>query len=343
MRISVLIPCYNEEKTIYACVESLLTQTRPAEEIIVVNDGSTDKSPAILRSFGRKIRLVYTRRNTGNKSYAQEYGLRFVTGDVLVMTDADTMLAPDFLERIEKDFERQDVHAVAGYIKSMRHNWITACRELDYIVGQDLHKKAQANIGALMVIPGCGGAFRTATFRKHIAFDHDTLTEDLDFTYKLHEKNFKILFDESAVVYTQDPATLSAYVNQTRRWIGGGWQNIVKHWRLIITKPGHALEISLIYVEGLVFGSLFFILPFINIFYFYKFFLGYLLIAYIIGLYGLMRRGRFDLLLYAPLFPFMLILNSCIFFEQFIKEVLLRRRNLVWFRPERREIASGCV
>lgn len=343
MKISVLIPCYNEEKTIDACVDSILAQTRPPDEIIVVNDGSSDRSAEILKSFGRKIRLAHTPHNTGNKSYAQEYGLQFVTGDILVMTDADTLLAPDFLEVIEQDFADPDVHAVAGYIKSIRHNWITACRELDYIVGQDLHKRAQSNINALMVIPGCGGAFRVATFRKHIAFDHDTLTEDLDFTYKLHRKNFRILFNNKAVVYTQDPDTVRSYINQMRRWVGGGWQNIMKHWRIIITRPGHALEVSLIYVEGLIFGSLFFILPLINMFYFVRFFVGYLLMALLVGLYGVFRRRRFDLLIYAPLFPFILILNSCIFFEQFIREVLLRRKNLIWFKPERRDMISESI
>lgn len=338
MKISTLIPCYNEEKTIRDCVESCLNQTRKPDQIVVVDDGSTDKSSEILKEFGNKITAVRTPKNTGNKSYAQEYGLKFVTGEILVMTDGDTLLKSNFVELIEKDFEDKNVHAVAGYIISMKCNWLTAVRELDYVIGQDIHKRAQSYINAVLVIPGCGGAFRMKTFKKYISFDHDTLTEDLDFTYKLHKNNFKIKYNKKAIVYTQDPFTIKSYVNQMRRWIGGGWQNLVKHKKVVLSRPGHALEIALMYVEGLVFGTLFFILPAINIFFFARFFLGYIVSATVVGLYGLYRRKRFDLMLYAPIFPFILILNSFIFFEQFIKEVVLRRKNLIWFKPERRAI-----
>lgn len=158
-------------------------------------------------------------------------------------------------------FRDPQVFAVAGYIKSMKRNWITACRELDYLIGQDVHKKAQSYLHAVLVIPGCAAAFRTELFRNVISFDHDTLTEDLDFTYKIHRQNMTIRFDKDAVVYTQDPDTLNDYVNQMRRWIGGGWQNLLKHWDIVLFRPGHTIEISLVYVEGLLFGLLFFILP----------------------------------------------------------------------------------
>lgn len=338
MKISIMIPCYNEEKTVAACIRSCLSQTRPADEIIVVNDGSTDRSKEVLASFGDAIRVIDTPHNTGNKSRAQEHGLQFVTGDVMVTTDADTLLHHRFLERVEKNFRNPRVHAMAGYIKSLEHNWITACRELDYVVGQDVHKKAQAHINTVLVIPGCGGAFRMSTFREHITFEHDTVTEDLDFTYKLHNKEFMIKYDEEAVVFTQDPPTLRSYIHQMRRWIGGGWQNLLKHWKIVLRRPGHALEISLVYVEGMVFGLLFFILPIINVTYFLYFFIGYFSVAMVIGIYAALKRRRFDLALFAPLFPLLLIINSLIFFEQFVKEIILRRRDLHWFKPERRVI-----
>lgn len=338
MKITLLIPCYNEEKTIRRCVESALGQTYRLDQILVVNDSSTDKSGEILATFGDAITVVTTPKNSGNKSHAQEYALQFVTGDVLLMTDADTILAPDFAERMSAHFNNPAVHAVAGYIKSLKNNWITACRELDYMIAQDVHKKAQAHLNAIMVIPGCAAGFRVETFRRDIQFDHDTLTEDLDFTYKFHQFGHKIYYDTSAVVYTQDPWTIHSYINQTRRWIGGGWQNMLKHKAIIARRPGHALELGLIYFEGLIFGSLFFILPLVNVLYFVDFFIGYFTLALFFGAYGALRRKRFDLLKFAPLFPFMLICNSLIFFEQFIKEVILRRRNLVWFKPERTEI-----
>jgi len=340
MKISLLIPCWNEEPTIVACVESALAQERPLDQIIVVNDGSTDNSRAILAKYEDRITVVNTLENSGSKSRAQEYAMQFIDCEVILMTDADTVLSPQFTTRAEKAFSDPNVHAFAGYIKSLKHNWLTACRELDYIIGQDLHKTAQAHLEAVIVIPGCGAGFRMSTFKKYITFDHDTLTEDLDFTYKLHEQDLKIYFDKHAVVNTQDPDTLPAYIKQMRRWIGGGWQCLVKHWQVVLSRKGHAVEISLIYIEGMLFGMLFFLLPFINILYFGAFFIGYFFIAMLVGLYASHRRKRPDLMWFAVFFPFVLILNSYVFFEQFISRVLLRRKDLTWYKPKRRLIDS---
>ncbi len=338
MRISVLIPAHNEERSIQATVNSCLNQTRPFDEIIVVNDGSTDTTGAILATFGNKIKVVTLAKATGNKSYAQERGLMEVTGDVFVGTDADTLLDKRFVEKVLPHFKDPKVAAVAGYVKSMKNNWLTACREIDYTIGQDLHKTAQANIGFLFVIPGCAGAFRTETFKNAIKFDHDTLTEDLDFTYKLHLGYHKINFEQGAIVYTQDPFTLHSYVNQLRRWNSGGWQNLMKHWRGIISRPAIALELSLMYFEGITFSFLLFVLPFLNISFFTNFVAGYFVFMALIGAYAAIRRRRWDLFLLSPLYVFLVFVNAWIFLEQFIKEMVFRRKTLVWFKPERKAI-----
>ena len=240
MKTCIMIPCHNEEKSIRACVESCLLQTRIPDQILVVNDGSIDRSGKILAEFGNKIQVLTIPIATGNKSHAQEQGLKYVDADIFIATDGDTVLDPYLVEEIEKSFlENPNAVAVGGYVQSLKHNWLTACREIDYIVGQNLYKVAQANVGALFVIPGCAGAFRTEIFRKHIRFDHDTLTEDLDFTYKLHENYFEIIYNRKAIAYTQDPATLGEYINQMRRWYSGGWQNLKKHYWLL-KKPGNS-------------------------------------------------------------------------------------------------------
>src|SRR3989344_3185886 len=102
MKISILIPCHNEEKSIKKCIESTLNQTRKFDEIIVIDDGSTDNSRAILSKFQDKIKIVKIEKATGNKSYAQEYGLKFVTGEVFVTSDGDTIIDSRFAEEIEK-------------------------------------------------------------------------------------------------------------------------------------------------------------------------------------------------------------------------------------------------
>ena len=194
MKVSIMIPCYNEEATLGRCIDSCLRQTRSADQILFVNDSSTDRTAEILASYGDKISFVTTPKNTGNKSHAQEYGLQFVTGEIMLTTDGDTILDPKFVAEIERSFNDPKVAAVAGHVKSLPYNWLTLCRAFDYVIGQSIHKLAQSYLGYIFVMPGAASAFRMDLFREHITFDHDTITEDLDFTYKMHRKHFKIIY-----------------------------------------------------------------------------------------------------------------------------------------------------
>ena len=335
MKISVLIPCFNEEKSIKRCVESCLNQSRKPDEIVVVDDGSTDRSYDILRSFGRKIRLVRNRRNLGNKSFAQEAGLRVLTGDVFITADADSVLGSDFVKRVSLAFEADpELVAFAGYVKSLKNNWITACREIDYLIGQIIHKTAQQTINSLFVIPGCGGAFKAGIFREFIGFDHDTVTEDLDFTYKVNLKRFKIHYDRKAVVYTQDPPNLKSYLRQMRRWYSGGWQCLLKHSRSV-RRVGTALELSLIYVEGLVFSVLLFLVPLINVYFLAFLVLPHFLVGLAFSFYGAAVDRNYKLPFYTPLFVFLIFVNSAVFVYSFAREILLHKRELFWLRADR--------
>ncbi|MFC1727738.1 glycosyltransferase [Patescibacteria group bacterium] len=336
--ISILIPCHNEEKSIRKCVESCLNQTRPADEIVVVDDDSTDSSLKILKSFGKKIKVVSVKKRLGNKSFAQEHGLKFVTGEIFIATDGDTVLSDNFVERVAKSFQDKKVVAFSGYVKSLRHNWLTALREIDYTIGQKLHKLAQSYLNSLFVIPGCAGAFRTDIFKKYISFDHDTLTEDLDFTYKLHENKFKIVYDRQAIVYTQDPADLRSYIKQMRRWYSGGWQNLVKHFRPALKRPKNFFELSLIYVEGFAFSVLLFIGPIISLKVYLTLMTPYFLIIIGLGVYASLVSKRIDLVFYSPLYMILIFINAGVFMGEFVKEVILKKKNTTWVFAERRVI-----
>jgi cellulose synthase/poly-beta-1,6-N-acetylglucosamine synthase-like glycosyltransferase len=340
MKVSILIPCHNEEKSIRACVQSCLDQTRKADQILVVNDGSTDRSGEILATFGDAIEVLTIPVATGNKSYAQEHGIKQITGDIFIATDGDTILSKNFVHSAEQSFLKQpDIVAVCGYVKSTKYNWLTACREIEYVIGQNLFKVAQSYLDAIFVIPGCSGAFKTSTFKKEIHFDHDTLTEDLDFTYKFHERGLQIAYARDMVAYTQDPDTLGSYINQMRRWYSGGWQNLRKHFS-IMRKPNNVFQLSLSYIEGFIFSVAFFLGPLINI-RFFEYFIGPFLVSILVmGGFAAFTRRRIDLIYYAPLYFFLVAINAYIFLEQFWLEIIRKKTNLVWFQPKRREMLA---
>lgn len=338
MRISLLVPAWNEAKSIRKSALSWLEQTRPFDEIIVVNDCSTDNTAEILAEFADKITVVTPEKRCGNKSYAQEYGMNFVTGDVFVATDGDTILDKDFVKFIEEDFTDDNVTAVAGYIRSIKYNWLTACRAFEYAVGQNLHKLAQGYINFLFVIPGAAGAFRTKKFLDYLKFEHDTVTEDLSFTYDLHRQGFQILYDRRAVVFTQDPSNIHSYINQMRRWFSGGWQCLIKHGSLAFKEPKVALELSLMYLEGIVFSALFFVAPILSLRFFSNFIIAYLVIAFAFALFAAIRERRWGLLFIPIPYLFLVAINAYVFLETGFKEIVLRKRQLHWFSPKRVEM-----
>lgn len=338
MKISLLVPCYNEEKSVESCIKSCLNQIRPFDQIVFVDDSSTDYTPAILNKYNEKITILKTPHNTGNKSSAQEFGLRYVDCGIFVTTDADTILDKSFALEIEKSFRDPELMAVAGYVRSLPYNWLTLCRAFDYVMGQSIHKLAEYYMQCIFIMPGAASAFRTKIFKKKISFDHDTITEDLDFTYKLHNQKLKIGFNQKAISYTQDPADLKSYINQMRRWFGGGWQNLIKHFSGISISRMRSFEITLLYAEGVIFSILLFVVPIINWWFGVLFLVGYFIVTFLFAVWAAWKEKRPSLIL-VP-FPYLLLffINAYIYLEQFVIEVILKRKNLIWFKPERVDV-----
>ncbi|MFH1506286.1 MAG: glycosyltransferase family 2 protein [archaeon] len=338
LTLSILIPAYNEEKTIKKTVDSCLNQSEKADQIIVVNDGSKDKTLKILETYGNKIKIIDLSKNTGNKSKAQEQGLKTVKTDLFVTADADTKLHVDFVKQIKKTFREQpEYSAICGFVESERVNWITSVREINYLTGQTIYKQAQAHINAVFVLAGCASAFRTKDFRETVTFDHDNITEDLDFTYKLKIAGKKIFFNNRAIVYTQDPNTLNSYYRQLYRWYSGSWTCLKKNFA-IMAQPNNALILSLLYLEGLIMGMFFLLSP-LFILYSLNFFLGLILLHIVVvaasSAYGIIKFKRPELFLYLPHQYILGVGEQIVFIYTFFKEFVFNNKNMVWYKPER--------
>ncbi len=335
---AILIPAHNEELCISRCIESCLNQTRKPNQIVVVNDGSTDGTLEELKKFNGQIEIVNVPTATGNKSRAQEIGLQYITSDVFIVTDGDTVLDSHFIEEIECTFLRHpDTAAVAGYVHGNSFNYLTAIREIDYVLGQNFYKLAQSYLNYIFVIAGCAGAFKTKLFTEGIVtIEHDTLTEDLDFTFKIHRLGLPIRFNMRAVCHTQDPHTLHSYVNQMRRWYAGGWQNLLKHLPIIFKSPSAAWCLAMGYLEGFFFPILLFIALISDVYLFVWSIGVYTLINIACGAYAAICRRDIRLFLYSPLSTPIKFIQSYLYIEQFFKEIVFRKREVVWFSPERR-------
>ena len=331
--ITLIIPCFNEEKTIERCVQSSLDQTCTFDEIIVVDDASTDKSPEILEKFKEKITVIRNKKNKGAKSYALEEGFKHIKTTWFVTTDADTYLDKHFLEELRKYFFDEEVVAVSGYIKSQKGNWLTSIRDLEYFIAQSVHKKAQNIINAFLVIPGCAAAYNTEFFRKNIGFTHKTCAEDMEFTYKINLHRKRIRYTEKAIVHTQDPSDLGSYIKQLRRWYKGSWQNFFAHFRNL-NRTLYSFELALSYFEALFLSLAFFIMALINIKGFFIMIALQLCFYFIFALVNAYKYKKARILIYVFLTPIVFGINSYLFIEQFFAS-MSKNKTTKWVSPRR--------
>ena len=243
MHVSVLVPAYNEEKVIVKTVEQILGSDHGDLEVIVVDDGSADGTSEVLRAaFGDNPRVTLIRVDNGGKAAALNVGLSQAKGDILVALDADTQFQADTIPRLVRWFYDPEIGAVAGNAKvGNRINMITRWQALEYIVAQNLERRALAALGTLTVIPGAVGAWRKSVLQEMGGFHSDTLAEDQDLTIGIQAKGWRVRFDSSAIAWTEAPSTFTGLARQRFRWAFGTLQCLWKYSGLIFNPRYGAL------------------------------------------------------------------------------------------------------
>jgi biofilm PGA synthesis N-glycosyltransferase PgaC len=230
--ISIIVPAYNEAANIRRTLDSIIESDYPAKEIIVVDDGSTDLTYAIALQHKQTCKYCTIRvmqKQNGGKASAMNYGLRFATGEIVVIVDADSIIEKNTLREIAKEFQRPDVVAVAGTVKVLNPiNILTHCTALECVLVPNLQRPALSLLGIVMVVPGAIGAFNKKRLLQRGLYDRDTITEDFDLTIKVAKGGGKIVAIP-AISYTECPTTLKGFYKQRIRWYGGVFQGLLKH------------------------------------------------------------------------------------------------------------------
>ena len=229
--VSVLIPCFNEEKVIASSVRHILQSNWSRLEVIVCDDGSTDATAQVVeREFGGDPRVRVLRFANAGKAMALNRGLDQVRGEIVVALDADTLFPPNTIPRLARWFADPRVGAVAGNaLVGNRRNLITRWQALEYVTAQNLERRALAALGAVTVVPGAVGAWRRAALEGLGGYPSDTLAEDQDLTMAAQVAGWRIEFDPDARAYTEAPETVAGLLKQRFRWSFGTLQCIWKH------------------------------------------------------------------------------------------------------------------
>ncbi|WP_314214835.1 glycosyltransferase [Pseudarthrobacter equi] len=266
--VAVLVAAHNEALVINETIRAA-SRLVPRRNIHVVSDMSTDNTAQLARAAGVKVLELEPNRG---KAGALAAGIahfdlcrRF---KVVMLLDADTRPTEDYLRTGLPLFADPTVVAVAGRAKSIMDppsptamgRFLVAYRERLYIVVQLLLKYGQAARGAnvVSIVPGFASMYRTSALQEIDVVAPGLVIEDFNMTFEIHARKLgRIAFHPSAAVaYTQDPDRLQDYMKQVRRWILGFWQTVRRHRK----QTGRFWLVLATYIFELLMSCVFFVL-----------------------------------------------------------------------------------
>jgi cellulose synthase/poly-beta-1,6-N-acetylglucosamine synthase-like glycosyltransferase len=253
--ISLLVPCYNEAPILKFTIEGILNIEYDDLEVIFINDGSKDDTFQVMYelldlhiweaanfiSASAKVKTIYKsnkypfmyvidKHNSG-KADSLNIGISYAQKELIVTMDGDCVLEKDALLIMNKVFDDDDVIAAGGIVHIMqmfklqnRFSLTVIMQVLDYIKGFYFYKASLAYNDALTIISGAFGVFKKNSIIEVGGFKTG-LGEDIDITLRLQEyakeNNKKVVFNKSAVCYTECPESIQELVRQRVRWQKG--------------------------------------------------------------------------------------------------------------------------
>jgi poly-beta-1,6-N-acetyl-D-glucosamine synthase len=324
-QITVIVPAYNEAPSLTDTIDSLLNQTLPPIEIIVVDDCSTDGSGDVARDLGVTVRRPP--RNTG-KAGAQTYALPFVNTEFCISIDADTILAPDAIQKLFEAMRDPDVAAASGYVlpRYVKSVWERG-RYVEYLL---CFKLFQDHFERPLILSGCFSIYRTDVLREIGGWSNRTMAEDIDLTWTLYAAGWKVRFAPEAACYPIEPHDFHVLGCQLRRWSHGFIQNVVLHWRDVLEQRYLRTFVAVVLWDTIVTGSLLlFAIPILSILVNPFFLLGYIvdivIIAVPVLLEALKRREFGRALLSLPAYPVYRMVNMASLVKAFWLEIVKRQ------------------
>jgi len=232
-KVAILVPCHNEALCISDVIQHLDENNYPNFEIIAINDGSSDATGKILEQLVEEIerlRVVTLTRNYG-KAMALRAGAMASTSEFLMCIDADALLDRDALFWMMRHFlNGPRVGAVTGNPRVSNRSSLLAriqIGEFSAIIG--MIKRAQRGIGRLFTVSGVNACYRRAAVHNVGYWSPETVTEDVDMSWKLQLAHWDIRFEPKALTWILVPETLMGLWRQRLRWAQGGYEAAVKY------------------------------------------------------------------------------------------------------------------
>ena len=236
--VTIQLPVYNERHVVVRLLDAVAQLNWPAQNLqIQVLDDSTDDTCQILTdaianhaSKGTHIEYIHRSDRSGFKAGALEAGMASATGDYIAIFDADFVPTRDFLQRLMPSFDDPTVGCVQARWGHVNPDSSLLTRL--QVLGIDGHfiiqQKVRDSYGAFFNFNGTAGIWRIACINDAGGWQHDTLTEDLDLSYRAQLKGWRIAYDGSVIVPAELPVQVDAFKRQQFRWAKGSFQTAIK-------------------------------------------------------------------------------------------------------------------
>ncbi|MCK5107130.1 MAG: glycosyltransferase family 2 protein [Nanoarchaeota archaeon] len=272
-KVTICVPCYNEENTIVKTLKSLikLDYDKDKLEIIVVDDGSTDKTYKKAKAFAEKhkeVNIQIYKKENGGKYTALNLAIEKSTGEFFGGLDADSFVDKKALRKIVKFFEDKNVTAVTpSMLVDNPKGALQRIQYIEYLLGVFL-RKVFAEIGSVHVTPGPFSIYRKSFFDEYGGFIQAHHTEDQEMAMRAQRHDKVIENAVDAYVYTVAPNDFRTLYKQRLRWYRGFIRNVIDYRDLFSAKHGNLgmfiLPSSFISVIFVIFFMVYFIVENVN-------------------------------------------------------------------------------
>jgi biofilm PGA synthesis N-glycosyltransferase PgaC len=324
-----MVPAYNEAASIVDTIRSIQTQTLPPEEIIVIDDHSSDNTGDLARGCG--VTVLRPPTNTGSKAGAQNFALGQVHTPYVMAIDADTTLAPNAIELLMPAVKEPGVVAACGFVlpRHVRSIWERG-RYIEYLFAFTFYKPIQDYYSKPMISSGCFSVYRTEILKENGAWSTRTMAEDMDLTWTYYEAGHGVRFVPEAVCYPIEPHNYHFMGKQLKRWSHGFVQNVRCHWAGLLQIPFLRMMVAVALWDAIIASFAYFvILPLLAIFVNPMFLLGYLIdvpcVAVPVIYKAIGRKEIGKAMVSLPSFFVLRFVNSVFVLEAVWSEIVMRR------------------
>ncbi len=241
-RVAIIVPCWNEETTIAGTVHSLLALEYAPDrlQIILVDDGSTDGTPAAMAAFENEPRIKILRKENGGKHTAINAGIELASeADIIGCLDADSFVAPGALREMIAYFDDPKVAAVTPAMSVFNPStMLERMQNAEYIFGIGW-RHALALVNGIFVTPGPFSMYRKSVVDELGGFRYAHQAEDMEMALRMQRHGWHIENAPKARVYTKVPRNVFKLIKQRTRWTTGFLRNVLLDYRDLVGNPKH--------------------------------------------------------------------------------------------------------